>query len=370
MGAGSGALPFLEREERQINPKRTNKMKHVTYASLAGDACASKSNIYNLHELVEMKFPEPQPLVKELLFADETALFIARQKEGKSTLMLQFCLDVARAKQFLGRYQSLQTDVFYVDYENRPYHLQKRVRNLLKGDEAPNNFYYYALENLIERDLSLGIEENFNRLELKIDELKPGLLVIDPLRYAADGEIDEKGALRIVERVAKLKSINSAMAVILVHHLRKSTGESGQTLLKVDPRTWIDNVYGSQALLAHVESIWGMQGDDDGYTFATVARSHRGQNIRLSKNPDSQEFVFDAETRRDFTAAELEAWNKLGQSFTWTEAQGLGIPNSTLGRTIRKASENGLLRQDPDTKRHHKLPEEVGVREDKPDMIM
>jgi hypothetical protein len=317
-----------------------------------------------------MDLPKPVSLVNGFLFADETTLFIARQKEGKSMLMLQLCLDVATGRQFLGRYGCSQGKVLYIDYENRPYRIQERVSNLLKGHVVPDNFYFYALDNLSDRDVSLGNMANFQRLEAQVDELRPELLVIDPLRYAADGELDEKHSLDIVENVARLKSKNSPMAVVLVHHVRKSTTNGGQTSLKVDPRSWVDNVFGSQALLAHVESIWGMQKSDDGYTFASVPRSQAALNIQLSKDADSEKFEFETETKQSLTPAELEAWKKLGPSFTWTEGCALGIPNSTFGRMVKKAVESGLARQDRETKQYRKLAERLGEWEVPPNTIM
>jgi hypothetical protein len=327
-----------------------------------------KTNLYTLNALLTMRLPKPESLINGLLFSDETVLFIARQKEGKSMLMLQLCLDVAAGKPFLGRYQCSKQKVFYIDYENRPYRLQQRVLGLLNGEQPPDDLCFYALNNLSDRDLSLGLDDNFDRLYSQVQELKPGLLVIDPLRYASDGELDEKHSLEIVERVAQLKRDNPAMAVVLVHHLRKS-GDSTSARLKLDPRSWVDKVYGSQALLAHVEAIWGMEKDDDGYTFATVPRSQAVLNLRLSKNAESEQFVFDGETRQELTPAEQEAWKKLPNSFTWTE--GLkSVSNSTLGRTVRKTRENGMLFQDPETKQYRKLLDVLGDRENPTNMVM
>src|SRR5438045_1075173 len=97
---------------------------------------APTTNIYPLKKLLTMQLPKPESLIQGLLFSDETALFLARQKEGKSTLMLQLCLDVATGGKFLGRFQCAKGKALYIDYENRPYRLQERVRDMI-GENIP-----------------------------------------------------------------------------------------------------------------------------------------------------------------------------------------------------------------------------------------
>ena len=137
----------------------------------------------------------------------------------------------------------------------------------------------------------------------------------------------------------------------MVHHLRKA--QRGPRLA-VDPRAWIEKTHGSQALLAHVENIWGLEHEEEGYVFATVARSHEGKIIRLTKTPESG-FPRDEEGRTDFPQAQQKAWETLPTEFTWSEAIGFGIQNSTLDRTIRRARANGLLLQDVETKKYRKV---------------
>jgi hypothetical protein len=222
--------------------------------------------------------------------------------------------------------------------------------------------YFYALNSLSDRDIGLRKTEEYQQLEALIIDKKPGLLVIDPLRYAVGGELDESTSMALIEKVAQLKQKSIGMAVILVHHTRKSSGDGQATSLKADPRSWVDKIYGSQALLAHAEAIWGLERDDDLYTFATVPRSQSGLNLRLSKDGCSERFVFDSESKQELTEAEKIAWNKLPYSFTWTQGESFGIASSTLSRTLKKAVQVGLLSQDRETKAYRKLSDAVEER--------
>ncbi len=325
-------------------------------------------NVYSLNQLMKLPLPKPESIINGLLFADETVLCIARQKEGKSTLMLQLCLDVAAGADFLGRYPCAKKSVMYVDYENRPYRIQERAKDILGNAEAPPEVYFYALNHLSDRDVGLRKDEEYKQLEALVIDKKPGLLVIDPLRYAVGGELDEVTSMSIIESVAQLKQKSPNMAVILVHHTRKSSGDGSPAKLKADPRSWVDRIYGSQALLAHVEAIWGLERDDDLYTFATVPRSQPGLNLRLGKDHSSERFVFDSETKQELTEAEKAAWSRLPNSFTWTQAESFGIASSTLSRTLGKAVRVGLLFQDRETKAYRKLSDSVEQRNSSEEM--
>jgi hypothetical protein len=267
-------------------------------------------------------------------------------------------LDVATGAKFLGRFQCAKRKVLYVDYENRPYRLQERVRDMI-GENIPPDVTFYALNRLSDREVGLRKDEEYEALQEIVHGIKPGLLVIDPLRYAVSGDLDEPTSLKILDNVSRLKEINPDMATVLVHHTKKSQGEATAVKLKADPRNWVDKVYGSQALLAHVETIWGLEKEDDSYSFATVPRSQAGLNLVLTKEGISERFVFDSESKQEFTDAQKQAWQKLPQSFTWGQAIKSGIAPSTLSRTLERGTSSGLLRQDRETKQYQKLPDSL-----------
>jgi len=116
--------------------------------------------------------------------------------------------------------------------------------------------------------------------------------------------------------------------------------------LKDDPRSWIENIYGSQALIAHSDNIWGLSAEAEGYTFATVPRSHEQVIVRLEKRPGSERFLRSDDQLSFMTAQQRAHWSKLPSRFTWTSGVACGIPNSALDRIIRAALGAGMLRQE------------------------
>jgi len=138
------------------------------------------------------------------------------------------------------------------------------------------------------------------------------------------------------------------MAVLLVHHLRKSSQDDGP-LLRDDSRTWIEKIYGSQALIAHSDNIWGLAAEAEGYTFATVPRSHEPVTVRLEKRPDSARFLLSDDKLSFMSSQQRAHWNKLPARFTWGAGLACGVPNSALDRIVRSAKGAGLLYQDSGT---------------------
>ncbi len=319
---------------------------------------SNTNTVLTLQKIIDTEFSLPPPRVDRLIDAGETALFIARQKEGKSTLALQLGIDVSLGDAFLDRYPTTKGTVLCIDYENRLYRLKERGKDLAKGRKI-ENLHVKAFDYVSQRDVGLFGKE-FEQLKELVQELMPGFLILDPLRYALNkinaSTAEESLSVQAIDQVSKLHEINPQMAVVLVHHLKKRQDQGSRVILRDDPRSWIEQVYGSQALLAHVDTIWGLEEDGDGYTFATVPRSQDPLRLPLVKEPDSERFLLGSVEEFIFsTPAQREAWEKLPQEFGWREEVKKGTSNNLLRVVIRQARATGLLAQDSGTKRYRKV---------------
>jgi len=148
-----------------------------------------------------------------------------------------------------------------------------------------------------------------------------------------------------------------------VHHLKKKQDFSGKaTKLKDDPRSWIEQIYGSQALLAHVDSIWGIEEDNEGFVFATVARSHETVIEWLEKEPVSQRSLLTESEAFGFkTEQQRKAWERLPREFNWREAKAsAGVSFNMITTLIREGTKHGKLIQDSKTKRYRKVQRTPG----------
>ena len=70
-------------------------------------------------------------------------MMIGRQKEGKSTLALQLAIDIGGGGLFLNEHRTRSGKVLYVDFENKPEQIQRRVFDIGK-DAAEAEGYTFA----------------------------------------------------------------------------------------------------------------------------------------------------------------------------------------------------------------------------------
>jgi hypothetical protein len=303
--------------------------------------------LQSLTEILATDYPETPWLIEKLLRPGETTLLIGRQKEGKSTLALQLAIDAATGSAFLDRFVTQKSRVLYVDFENRPAQLKARGLDLGRGRDV-SGVLIKSFDFLTQRDVGLFGKEAAI-LRQTIADCEPDLLILDPLRFAAPRNSqskDETWAVGIVDAVSSLRECNASMAVILIHHTRKRQTQERPITLREEPRTWIENSYGSQALLAHVDNIWGLEADSDGFTFATIARSHGLITLRLEKRPGSELFLPCEDITSSLTAKQALYWRMLPPEFTWATALKCGVPNSSLDRLIRAAMQADILEYD------------------------
>ena len=91
-------------------------------------------------------------------------------------------------------------------------------------------------------------------------------------------------AINAIDNVSSLRRLCPSLAIILVHSLKKDQ-ELSRNKIKLcdDPRAWIELSFGSQALLAHVDTVMGLEQDDDHYILATLPRAHEPIVVSLEK---------------------------------------------------------------------------------------
>ncbi len=304
--------------------------------------------------IMESNIEPPASIVENLIEEGGISLLIARQKEGKSMFSGQLSIDVSLGQKFLGQLSTRQGRVLYVDYENRTHRLKTRGNDLAEG-RVIKEVFFAAYDRIADRDLGLD-GENLERLIRAIREFQPALLVIDPLRLATSTDLLDSGkVVGVLENVSKIQRENPRLGILLVHHLKKGQGE-GVVTLRANPRDWVERAFGSQALLAHVETIIGLEQDEDRhYTLATVPRSYEPMILALEKQPGSERYAMASPTDQlgTWTAKQRAHWEELPAEFSWTEGTAR-VGNSTLDRIVRRAVPN-LLVQDSTTKRYRKV---------------
>lgn len=212
-------------------------------------------------------------------------LVAGEPKSFKSTLVMDMALSIATGAPFLGKYPVEETGpVLYIQNENAKWIMKDRFEKMVvskglggsvekKGkklkirwpEEIP--FYMINQQNFILTDTEMQ-----SYLEVKIKEMKPALVILDPLYLMFDGDIASAQELfPILQWLLYLKNEYNC-GIILIHHYNK--GGSGKENVRGGQR-----VLGSTTLHGWVESAWYIQVDPesgDGKASLKLDREFRG----------------------------------------------------------------------------------------------
>lgn len=160
----------------------------------------------------------PPAIAPRFAWAGRSTLVAAREKIGKSTLMGYIAAQVSTGGPFLGQ-PCAQGDVLVVTLEEYPGDTARRLRHF---DADPKRVH-----------LLLGFtgdpKERPQELERHIEAVDPILVIVDTLAAYSNGLADDDNSAvqmtAVLQPLAKLAHTHH-VALILVHHARKTDGRS------------------------------------------------------------------------------------------------------------------------------------------------
>lgn len=200
---------------------------------------------YTADTLYGVTLERPPIIVPGMLPAGLTVL-AAAPKRGKSWLALGLGISVAAGAPFMG-VTCRQGDVLYLDLESRQYRVQDRLTKLLPG-KGPARLHITHDADRLDADLLPQIEEWAGRVP------EPALVIIDTLGRVKGGskrgENAYEGDTRILGEVQRF-AMDHKLAVMCIHHLRKSNGSED------DP---FEKVTGSMGITGACDAVWMLNG--------------------------------------------------------------------------------------------------------------
>lgn len=185
----------------------------------------------------------PSWLIEDL-WGDEAVGFIAgTPKAGKTWLALELAVSVASGQPCLGRYAvHRRGHVLLYAAEDTAADIKHRVAAIAQA-RGLDGLDRLAVGLITVPDLRLDSDEHQQRLAATLAEIKPRLLILDPLVRLHRG--DENSAADVSELLGCLRQLQRqhAVAIILVHHVRKSSAsQPGQALRgSGDLHAWSDS---------------------------------------------------------------------------------------------------------------------------------
>jgi AAA domain len=313
--------------------------------------------LYTLDTLRTADMPVPKPIVKGLLNEGETILLVGRPKVGKSRLVQQLALDVARGQSLFGYYDIPSAcSVLLLDFENKPSGVKARFAAMSEPHDSDNRISIYAPETLAESNVNVT-EAGIRTLDRLLAQCNPGVLIIDTWRLFVGGDENESQVIvDALKALSRVRQTRRPLATVLVHHLRKEKSNA-PVRLREDPYTWVEAVSGHHALVSHVDACFGLERematDGELIVFGGVARNAATSALLLEEDDATLRFALasgEDAARKVMTPAELEIWGhakSLGR-FTFTVL--LKASDTTnrkaVSSSLRKAEAHHVLRKE------------------------
>jgi len=191
---------------------------------------------------VETDIARPRWLVEGLWASEGVGVIGGAPKSCKTWLGLELSVSVATGTSALGRFAVVDSGpVLLYGAEDAAPRLRERLEALATSRELTLGAIDVRL--IVVPSLRLDTERDLGRLRRTIEAHKPRLLVLDPLVRLH--RIDENSAAEMSALLGDLRAIQRdyALAVVLVHHLRKNgAAQEGQSLRgSGDLHAWTDS---------------------------------------------------------------------------------------------------------------------------------
>ena len=167
---------------------------------------------------------EPLKFIVSGLLPEGLHVLAGSPKIGKSWLALWICLQAAKGEK-VWEFETLKSEVLYLCLEDSFARIQSRLFEIT--DDAPDNLHFSVMAENVENGLAEQIEAFVSRHE------DTNLIVIDTLqniRMVSDGSnsyADDYRELKILREISNKHNI----AILLVHHLRKSKDDDPMNML-------------------------------------------------------------------------------------------------------------------------------------------
>ena len=221
-------------------------------------------------ELMHLYFPKKEYIVSTLL-TPGLAVLAGAPKIGKSWMVLDMCLKIAKGEAFLGQ-PTRKGSVLYLALEDDRYRLHRRLLRI--ADEGSDNMrvaHRCSMEpEALERQIQLFIGQHPDTRLIVIDTFQKIRRSVREMSYAND-----------YAEVSRLKSIadKEGVCILLVHHTRK-LGDSD----------YMNEISGTNGIAGSADTLMVLKKDKRSSREATLSctgRDIEDRELTLSLDRDT-----------------------------------------------------------------------------------
>jgi len=285
------------------------------------------------NELIGTEEPEIEFLIEDLLPLACLILLAGKPKLGKSLLALLIALSVGLG-QSLWNKKVRKGNVLFISTEDGVIRLKKRIWKMLGNPVDFNpNFHFYC------GDLILTKKNVFEELKKTVAELKPTLIVLDPLINLFRGrELNSGEDMNEVLRPLQVLAKESRACVLVIHHVRKTGGDDPTDV--VQGSTTISGVADGLLIL---RSLKGNNNEEKKATLEVILKDAEipqkvvlklDQNLRWEVEGSFEEFTVKT------TGEKIIEFLKDGEATINQTVQAIGESYDTVQKAYRRLEEN------------------------------
>lgn len=208
--------------------------------------------VLSLRDLDGLEFPPVQWAVDEFIPTGSLSLLVGRPKAGKSLVAIDLLASVAMGDTFLDR-ATAQGPCVYVPAEDALPLVRSRIWTRITAErDAP--IYVVPADGSLEQSLRIDEGPSFMALAAVVEQFKPAVLVLDPLRELHRRKENDADEMAEVLRPLRQLAHETDTAIVLIHHRNKYA---------TDPSL---ASRGSSAIVGGVDQIITMElsGEDEG----------------------------------------------------------------------------------------------------------
>lgn len=295
-------------------------------------------------DLQAQTFPELHWAVKNLLPEGE-AMLAAQPKTGKSWMALSIAISVAQGTMALGCFETNQSDVLYIPYEDGFRRIQDRVNRILEYEDpytkrkAPKNLHFLKTPKGFPA-LNDGGLDSINDFVEKNRNTR--LIILDTMgRAVKKSGKNGNGFQEDYDIGAQIQTlaIEKHICILLIHHTRKASADSA-----------IAEISGTFGVSAALDVALILKANGDQHELHVTGRDVEMNTYAASFDKNSCLWSVRTQSRADSLNPERKAiysfMHASQRPVGGTEiAKAVGKSQQTVSKTLKLMVYEGLIRQ-------------------------